>query len=158
MPAKVVLFALITFLHDMSTVVWIGGLFSLTLFVIPGIKTAIGKSPQTGEIIKSVQKRFRVFVVLSIIIIGITGILMSKQSGFVAGAFSFANLYAGILSVKHILVILMIVFTIFMNVIPKKPGKGPGVFLLVNLVFGILILLLSGFDAAIASAAGHAGN
>ena len=42
-----------------------------------------------------------------------------------------------------------------MNVIPKKPGKGPGTFLLVNLISGILILLLSGVNAAIASAAGH---
>jgi hypothetical protein len=74
---------------------------------------------------------------------------MSKRSAFVTGAFSFANLYAGILSVKHILVILMIGCTVLMNMISKKSGKSPGVFLRVNLIFGILILLLSGFNAAV---------
>ena len=63
MPENIVLFAIITFLHDLATVVWIGGLFSLTILVIPGIQTVIGKSSQTGEILNSIQRRFRWFVV-----------------------------------------------------------------------------------------------
>ena len=144
MPAKIVVFALITFLHDLATVVWIGGLFALTLLVVLSLRKTIGKSPQAAEIVRSIQTRFRGFVVASIVTLGITGILMSKRSGFVAGAFSFANLYAGVLSVKHILVILMIALTIIMNLIRKKSGGSPGAFLLVNLVIGICILLLSG--------------
>jgi len=157
MPAKIVVFALITFLHDLGTVVWIGGLFALMILVIPAVRKAVGKSPQAGEIVQGVQKRFRGFVVASIAIVGITGILMSKRSGFVTSAFSFANLYTGVLSVKHILVILMSAFTVIMNLIRKKIGGGPGAFLIINLIIGILILLLSGFNAAIGLIAGPAG-
>jgi len=151
MPAKIVVFALITFLHDLATVVWIGGLFALSLLVIPAVRKAVGKSPQAGEIVGTIQRRFRGFVVASIVTLGITGILMSKRSGYVVEAFSFANLYAGVLSVKHILVILMIAFAFIMNLMRKKSRGGPGAFLLVNLILGILILLLSGLNAAIAS-------
>ncbi len=43
MPEKTIVFALITFLHDLFTAVWIGGLITLGLTVLPSVKKSLGK-------------------------------------------------------------------------------------------------------------------
>lgn len=38
MPTKTIVFGLITFLHDLFTAAWIGGLITLGLTVMPSVK------------------------------------------------------------------------------------------------------------------------
>ena len=43
MPTKTIVFGLVTFLHDLFTAVWIGGLITLGLSVMPATKKTLGK-------------------------------------------------------------------------------------------------------------------
>ena len=61
----------------------------------------------------AVQARLSRFAWVSIVGLAVTGMLMARRSPAFGGIFSFANPYAAVLSIKHILVLLMIVLALY---------------------------------------------
>ena len=57
MPTRQVVFALITFFHDLFTVAWIGGLFALALVVLPVALRTWGRGPETKRLMDAIQRR-----------------------------------------------------------------------------------------------------
>ncbi len=159
MPTQTIIFALITFLHDLFTAVWIGGLITLGLTVLPSIKKSLGKGPQTKKLMDAVQKRHSVWVYVSMIGLVLTGLLQANRSPAFQGLFSFSNTYSTVLTIKHILVVSMIAIALYRSlVLGRKKGvstpsqeKLKANLLMANLVLGVAILLLSGFTAALSS-------
>lgn len=159
MPTQTIVFALVTFLHDLFTAVWIGGLITLGLTVLPSVKKTLGKGPQTKKLMDAIQKRHGVFVYVSMIGLVLTGLLQANRSSVFQGLFSFDNAYSTILTIKHILVVAMIAIALYRSlVLGRKSGastpsqeKLKASLLMVNIVLGIAILLLSGFTAALSS-------
>ena len=49
MPSKQIVFALVTFLHDLFTAVWIGGLVTLALSVLPSARAVLGRFRAIGR-------------------------------------------------------------------------------------------------------------
>jgi putative copper export protein len=159
MPTQTIVFALITFLHDLFTAVWIGGLIILGLTVLPSVKKVLGKGPQTKKLMDTIQKRHGVFVYVSMIGLVLTGLLQANRSPAFQGLFSFGNTYSTVLTIKHILVVAMIAIALYRSlVLGRKSGastpsqeKLKAGLLMVNIVLGIAILLLSGFTTALSS-------
>ncbi len=156
MFSKTIIFGIVTFLHDLFTAIWIGGLFTLALSVFPAVRNNFGKSPQTQQLSESIQKRHSVWVYISLVGLIITGLLLSKQSPDFLGLFQFGDTYSMLLSSKHILVIFMIAASLYRSLaIGKKeqltPRQQKTSFLLLisNLTAGLLVLLMSGFLTAI---------
>ena len=108
MPTETIVFALVTFLHDLFTVVWIGGLITLGLTVIPSAKKALGKGPQTKKLMEVIQKRHSVWVYGSLVGLMLTGLLQANRAPEFQGLFSFGNAYSAVLATKHILGLVMI--------------------------------------------------
>ena len=158
MPTKMIVFALVTFLHDLFTAVWIGGLFTLALSVMPSAKQVMGMNPQTKKLLNTIQKRHSLWVYISLVGLILTGLLQSNRSAQFLGLFSFGNTYSAILTLKHIAVILMIAIALYRSLVLKEAAtpsqeKLKGSLMMVNLVLGVIVLLLSGFTAAITSSA-----
>jgi len=159
MPAKEIIFALVTFLHDLFTAVWIGGLITLGLTVLPSVKKVLGKGPQTKKLMDAIQKRHSVWVYVSMIGLVLTGLLQANRSPAFQGLFSFGNTYSTLLAIKHILVVTMIAIALYRSlVLGRKKGvstpsqeKLKVSLLMINIVLGVAILLLSGFTAALSS-------
>jgi uncharacterized membrane protein len=181
MLANLFVFAGVTFLHELFTAVWIGGLIAMGLAVLPAAKNLFGLSPQTKQIMEAVQRRLRVLVYVSIVGLIVTGVLMSRRSPQMQGLFSFANSYSVILALKHLLVILMVAVALVRSFIfgrgsaasevqkgPREAGVAPEaagskpstasakdrvsvLLLLVNIVLGIGVLVLSAAVAALAA-------
>ncbi len=156
MPAKTIIFALITFLHDLFTAVWIGGLITLGLTVMPSVKKVLGKGPQTKKLMDAIQKRHSVWIYVSLIGLIITGLLQSNRSPEFLGLFSFGNAYSTILAIKHILVLAMVAIALYRSLALENTStpaeeKLKVRLLVLNIIFGISILLLSGFTAALSS-------
>ena len=154
MPANTIVFALVTFLHDLFTAVWIGGLITLGLTVLPSAKKVLGKGPQIKKLLDTIQKRNRVLVYVSMIGLVLTGFLQSNRSPAFQGLFSFGDVYATILSIKHILVIAMIAVSLYRSLAlahTSTPAqeKLKATLLILNIVFGVGVLLLSGFVAVL---------
>ena len=156
MATQTIVFGLVTFLHDLFTAVWIGGLITLGLTVMPVVKKVLGKGPETKKLMDTIQKRDSVLVYASMVGLVLTGLLQANHSSAFLGPFSFGNAYSAVLAVKHILVVLMIVIALYRSLALSKTTthgqeKFKGILLILNLLFGISILLLSGLAAALSS-------
>jgi uncharacterized membrane protein len=124
MPRQIV-FAIVTFLHDLFTVVWIGGLITLGATVLPAIRKTLGKGPQMKQLVDSIQKRLSVMVYVSIVGLILTGILLSNRSPAFEGLFHFGNTYSAVLTIKHILVLAMIGLTLYRSLILGRLRNPP---------------------------------
>ena len=156
MPTKTIVFALVTFLHDLLTAAWIGGLIALGLTVMPSVKKILGKGPETKKLMDAIQKRHSVIVYVSMTGLVLTGLLQANRTSVYLGLFSFGNTYSAILAVKHILVLTMIAIAVYRSLALAKAStpaqeKLKATLLILNIVFGVGILLLSGFTAALSS-------
>ncbi|RLD08816.1 MAG: hypothetical protein DRI65_00935, partial [Chloroflexota bacterium] len=116
----------------------------------------LGKGPETKKLMDTIQKRNSVLVYASMVGLVLTGLLQANHSSAFLGPFSFGNAYSAVLAVKHILVVLMIVIALYRSLALSKTTthgqeKFKGILLILNLLFGISILLLSGLAAALSS-------
>lgn len=156
MPTKTIVFAMVTFLHDLFTAVWIGGLITLGLTVMPSIKKMLGKGPETKKLMDTIQKRQSVLTYVSLVGLVLTGLLQANRTSAFLGLFSLGNTYSAVLAVKHILVLAMIVIALYRSLALSKTTthaqeKLKAVLLILNIIFGVSILLLSGFATALSS-------
>lgn len=158
MPKQTV-FALITFLHDLFTAVWIGGLITLGLVILPSAKAVLGQGPQTKKLLQVIQKRLSPLVYVSMVGLLATGLLLARRNPSFQGILHFGNSYSLVLALKHILVLAMILVSLYRSLVLGRRGgsrsptqeKMNVALLLLNMILGIAILLLSGFSAAFAS-------
>ena len=159
MPSKQIMFAIITFLHDLFTAVWVGGIITLGITVLPSAKKVLGMGPQTKKLMDAIQKRLSVLVYVSIVGLLLTGLLQANRNPDFQGLFSFGNSYSTVLTIKHILVLAMVAVALFRSLVlgrrsgPSTPSqeKLKAGLLFLNIILGVAILLLSGFSAALAS-------
>jgi len=158
MPKQIV-FAIVIFLHDLFTVVWIGGMISLALVVLPSARKVFGIGPETRNLMDAIQERLSKLVYVSIGGLLLTGLLLSNRSPAFQGLLSFGNAYSAVLAVKHILTLVMIGVALFRSrVLGRRDGPPDPAreklkvgLLLLNVVLGVAVLLLSGFSAALSS-------
>ncbi len=156
MPTKTIVFALVTFLHDLFTAVWIGGLITLGLTVMPSAKKVLGKGPETKKLMDAIQKRHSVLIYVSLAGLVLTGLLQANRTSAFLGLLSFGNTYSAVLAVKHILVLAMIAIALYRSLALRQTStpaqeKLKATLLILNIVFGVSILLLSGFVTALSS-------
>lgn len=147
---------LVTFLHDLFTAIWIGGLIILGTTILPAIRK---QKQQNRELANSIQKRLNTIVLVSIIGLWITGMLLANRSTAFTGLFNVSNTYSLAMAIKHILVIIMTVlalartrFVVRTKKIAEPSTEKLGALLLIcNIILGIVVLLLSGYTATIAN-------
>ena len=143
------------FLHLLATATWIGGMIYSIFVLMPSLK-AIGP-PQRGQLMGVVGKRFSFFAWGSVVVLLITGYLKTPEGMM----FDASTTYGRILLLKHLVILLMIIFGIFISlvIVPKlgklapKAGEPPApeflktqkqlpVFAVTNVILGIVVLLL----------------
>lgn len=149
----------VLFLHNLFTVVWVGGLIILGTVVLPVTSKTLGRGAKTKELIDKIQNRLSIFVYISMVGLLGTGMLLANRARQFEGLFSFANGYSTVLAIKHIVVILMVVIALGRRIALKQrgdklqPGRrkaGLGL-LFANLVLGIVVLLLSAMSVILSS-------
>jgi putative copper export protein len=154
-----IVFAVMTFLHDLFTAVWIGGLITMGITVLPSARKVLGKGPQMKQLMDTIQKRMSVLIYVSIVGLVLTGLLLANRSPAFQGLFSFGNAYSTVLTLKHILVLAMVAVALYQDLVlgrrsgPSTPAqeKLKAGLMFLNIILGVAILLLSGFSAALAS-------
>ena len=160
MHSKQIVFAIVTFLHDLFTAVWVGGVITLGITVLPSAKKVLGMGPQTKKLMGAIQKRLSVLIYVSIVGLVVTGLLLSNRSPAFQGLFSFGNPYSTVLTFKHILMLAMVAVTLYRSLVVGR-RSGPSTLsqeklsaglLFLNIILGVAILLLSGLSVALGSA------
>ncbi|HKZ83687.1 MAG TPA: hypothetical protein VJ793_08525 [Anaerolineae bacterium] len=160
MNGNLIGFALVTFLHDLFTVVWIGGLMALSVTVLPSAKQVLGAGPQIKQLMQTIQKRQSLLVYVSIVGLLVTGLLQARRNPAFEGLFAFGTAYSLALSLKHILVLAMIGITLYRSLVlgrgqPLTPAQERlnGRLLLTNAILGGIVLLFSGIITALSTGA-----
>ena len=153
--AELLLLGLVSFLHDLFTVMWIGGMLVLGFVILPTIKKTLGLGPETKKLTDAIRDRLSKLAYLSMIGLLVTGILLNRSSPLYLGPLSIGNEFSAWLSIKHLMIALMVVISIVRSiVVPQKAMPEPkkmklnALLLMLNIVLGIGVLLLSGFIAA----------
>ncbi len=154
MTPQTIVFALVSFFHDLFTAIWMGGLLVTVLAYLPAVKNALGAGPQVKKVMMEFQKRQSVWVYVSMAGLILTGLLMTNRSPQFESLFRFGNPYSVALSIKHILVIAMIGVSLYRvlgrsTMTPEKERLNMKL-LLINAALAVLVLLTSGFTAALA--------
>lgn len=144
---------LITFLHDLATAAWVGGM----IFLVFLRKELEGLGPDFGIVLVKASKVFTRIAWSALIVLVLTGIVLTSLHGGMARVQR-----DWVLNVKHALVLLAILNALFLTfkaspmmvrLTPTKGSRPSAEFLRwkrrletgadLNLVLGILIILFS---------------
>jgi uncharacterized membrane protein len=152
MDPKLLVTVLVIFLHNLFTVVWMGGLIVSVISFLPALKRAYnGATPQVKKVMRQYQRRHSVWVYISMGGLLLTGMILSNFNPGYSRLFNFENTFSTVLSIKHILVLLMIVVTLYRSLVSGKI-KGAltpqqenlnQVLMVGNAVLAVLVLLAS---------------
>lgn len=142
-------------LHLIATVIWIGGIIFILFIAIPSSKQVLGA--ESGKLMGEISKRFTPLVNYSIILLIITGLVLTGFNKQFSGIGNFGNSWTLVLALKHILVLGMVVVHFYRGlVLAPKIVKTESItektslqklsmnLVKVNFCTGLLVLFLSG--------------
>ncbi|MBI3244340.1 MAG: hypothetical protein HYZ49_18835 [Chloroflexi bacterium] len=101
------------FLHFVATVVWVGGILLMALVGYPGLRRALGLGPQSGAAIAELQRRLAPMYLLSLITLGLTGLLQMSVNSNYKGFLAIGNLWSIAILLKHIVFFIMSAITAY---------------------------------------------
>ncbi len=116
---KILIPTILRFLHNMGTVMWIGSLFFITFILNPALKK-IGDPKKTMEVGQSIYKKLTTIMIITIIIVILSGLPLANKNPHFQGLFNFSNNYSTLLSIKVLFAILMVLIVITKKVTQKK--------------------------------------
>lgn len=161
---SIILASVVNFLHLLATVAWFGAMTANTIILLPSMRKILD-STVAGNLMGAVLKRFGIVVYASIGILVVTGIEMTLINENSIGFMQFNNIWSTVSSIKHILMVLLIILVIYSfeglskNVVKlSADGSSPKLVSLqkrqrilsyIGLTLVIIILFLTGIMTAI---------
>ena len=154
-------------LHMLATVVWIGGLVSLVILVLPAAKRVL-EPDVFAQFLEALQRRLDPLGWLSLSVLLATGLIQMSANPNYDGFLTFSNRWATSILIKHVLFIGMIAVSAYMtwglfpalrrNALLKAKGgdtldggkleKRESFLLRLNLILSVLILGLTALARA----------
>jgi uncharacterized membrane protein len=111
---ELIVASVIDWLHLIATVTWIGGIFLNILAIFPAAMGSMDR-PTMGRFLNAYTKRFQVISYVSMGILVITGTIMMLTSPNYEGATGFSNPWSIFLLLKHIFIVVLIVWGIYIS-------------------------------------------
>lgn len=154
---KQLIFGIIRSLHDLFTALWIGGLLTTTITFMPAIKKSNLNFDLSKKIKKAYHNTLRIVVVISMIGLWVTGVLLSRQSAANAGFLNFSTAYNTLLSIKHLIVLVMVLIAIYRGFVlgrnieqfSAREQKLYVVLIMINVILGVGVVFLSGIGSVL---------
>jgi uncharacterized membrane protein len=101
--------ALSYFAHLIATVVWIGGLVTLTVLVWPETKRLLEDNPSLYRLLSRLRQRFVPLTNFSLVVLVLTGFVQMSADSHYEGVLKFDNEWSRVLLAKHIAIIGMVI-------------------------------------------------
>jgi uncharacterized membrane protein len=101
-------------LHMLATVVWIGGLTTMALLVIPAARKTLSH-PEFGNLISRIQARLSQIGWFSLAVLTVTGMFQMSSHPSYEGFLTFSNAWALAILSKHLVIGLMIVVSAYIT-------------------------------------------
>lgn len=103
--------ALSYFVHLVATVIWLGGLASLTLLVWPEVQRALAAQPAAYALLSRLRRRLAPLTNFSLVVLALTGFIQMSADPNYEGALVIQNEWSQAMLAKHIAYVAMIVCT-----------------------------------------------
>lgn len=103
------LLAFSLFLHLLATVVWLGGLFLLTLLVWPETRRRLADHPQRYRLLDGLRQRFQPLSWLSMLVLLVTGLFQMTADPHYEGMLQFNNPWSRAILLKHVAMAGMVI-------------------------------------------------
>ncbi len=103
---------LLSFIHNLATVIWIGGML-INFIVVRPVSMKVLDPATSGKFTQAVMKRFRILVYVSIVILGVTGIPLKIVNPNYIDIINFENQWEIVSFVKHLFYGLLVVLAVF---------------------------------------------
>ncbi len=142
-------------LHLIATIIWLGGIAFVLFVAIPSAKQVLGA--EAGKMTGEISKRFTPMANYSILLLIVTGIVLTAANNKFSGIINFANSWYLVLIAKHLFVFGMVAIHFYrgLALAPRiartelASAKASLQKLSLNLVkvnfcLGLIVLLLSG--------------
>ena len=107
--------AISLFFHILATVVWIGGIFTITLLVIPEVNRILADQPSLYQVLLRLRKRFTPVSNLALVVLITTGMFQMTADPNYDGLMTFNNSWSQIMLIKHILIGVMALVGLFLQ-------------------------------------------
>ncbi len=151
MDARIIVATLVRFLHDLFTVVWMGGLIVTVITYLPLLYKTLGPGPQMKQFMRAFQRQQGRWVHVCMVGLIVTGVLMSNRAIGPGQFFSFSDPYTAWLSVKHILVIAMIAIAFYRSIalgrkmekLTEEKVKLSMLLIVINAILAVAVLFTS---------------
>jgi uncharacterized membrane protein len=101
-------------LHMLATVVWIGGLTALALFVLPAARRTLD-SKTLGAFLNQMQSRLQQIGWFSLATLGVTGMFQMSSSPAYEGFLAVTNSWGAAILAKHLVIGVMILASAYMT-------------------------------------------
>ena len=142
-------------LHLIATVIWIGGITFILFIAIPSTKQVLGT--ESGKLMGEISKRFTPLANYSIILLIITGLVLTGFNKQFSGIGNFKNNWTLVLTLKHVLILGMVAVHFYRGLVlaPRIARTEPASkkaslqklslnLVKVNFCLGLIVLLFSG--------------
>jgi uncharacterized membrane protein len=106
--------SLIYWLHMLATVVWIGGLASLSLLVVPAARRSLEASAYS-RLLESLQRRLDPLSWLCLAVLVVTGLFQMSASPNYQGFLTVNNRWAAAILLKHLVFIGMTALSAYLT-------------------------------------------
>ncbi len=148
------LIALSAWLHNLSTIIFIGYFLLLSLILVPVL------AENNGMILSEISKRSRPWMYVSFLVFIVTGIILTFANPNYLGIARFDNPWTILMLAKHVVVLAMIVIGFWFNAILRVGpmlSSNRGVaqatsrfrsYVNLMAICGLLVLLLTAFAQA----------
>ena len=101
--------------HLIATVVWIGGLVTLTFLIEPIASRVLTDRGEVARVLDAVQKRFQPLANLSLIVLLLTGMVQLVNNRFYRGLLQLDNVWSVAILLKHLAVGAMIALAAYVT-------------------------------------------
>jgi uncharacterized membrane protein len=107
--------------HMLATVIWIGGLSLLVLFILPAAQSNL-KSGEYAELIGKIQSRLDSVGWLSLVMLGGTGLIQMSANPNYQGFLAISNRWSAVILIKHLVFLGMIIVSVYLTwgIIPAQ--------------------------------------
>lgn len=158
------------FFHLVATIIWIGGLVTLTVFVWPETKRVLADNPALYGLLTRIRKRFFPLTNFSLVVLTLTGFIQMSGDSHYDGVLQFTNEWSRMLLLKHVAIVAMVVCGLILQfgVTPalerasllRERGKGDAAeweklrrrevqLTVANMLLGLLVLGLTAWITAL---------
>jgi uncharacterized membrane protein len=107
--------ALSYFFHLIATVIWLGGLATMTLFVWPEARRVLAENHALMQLLTRMRKRFIPLSNFSLVVLIATGLIQMTGDPNYDGVLQFDNEWSKVILLKHVAIFGMVVCGLVMQ-------------------------------------------